>query len=198
MELTSAQVHWIGGVAFVIVAGLLIGNQAQYLRARWIPWLLPVLLVGYGIESGLDWWIHGDSRPEHYLPQALQHLLQGSAMLIAGLVEGARLSGRLQKFGWGLVLPAALGIVGVGFWIHSQHATQVDPMVMLVQHRAFTIALVAAALMRVIEQLSPERAALRGAWLAPLLIFGGLLMIYTETDGAQGDSSHPMSVPALR
>lgn len=194
MELTSEQVHWLGGVAFIVVIGLLIAHHAGAARARWIPWLLPVLLVGYGIESGLDWWIHGDARPEHYLPQALQHVLQGSAMFIAGLVEAARLRGRLQATVWGLVLPAALIVVGFAFWAHSQHGAQVDPMVMMVQHRAFAIALVVAALMRAIELLGRRRGVLKGAWLAPLLIFGGLLLVYTETDAMAGMDHAPAAM----
>lgn len=195
MELTSEQVHWLGGVAFVVVIGLLIAQHAGLARWRGIPWLLPVLLVGYGIESGLDWWIHGDARPKHYFPQALQHVLQGSAMLIAGLVEGARLRGRLQAAAWGYVLPVALTIVGIAFWAHSQHGAQVDPMVMMIQHRAFAIALVVAALMRTLEIAGRRRGVLEGAWLAPLLIFGGMLLIYTESDTMAGmdHSAAPMS-----
>ena len=195
MNLTSEQVHWLGGVAFVVVIGLLIAHHAGLARWRGIPWLLPVLLVGYGIESGLDWWIHGDARPEHYFAQALQHVLQGSAMLIAGLVEGARLRGRLQAAAWGYVLPAALTIVGIAFWAHSQHGAQVDPMVMMIQHRAFAIALVVAALMRTLEVARRRQGGLEGAWLAPLLIFGGMLLIYTESDTMAGmdHSAAPMS-----
>ena len=186
MDLTSEQVHWIGGLAFVLVIGALLAHQAGAWRARWIPWLLPVLLIGYGIESGLDWWIHGEARPEHYLPQALQHVLQGSAMFLAGLVEAARLRGRLQATAWGLVLPAALITVGVAFWAHSQHGAQVDPMVMMIQHRAFAVVLVVAAVMRALEVLLRRRGAFEGAFLAPLLIFGALLVIYTESSDMRG------------
>lgn len=196
MELTSEQVHWLGGVAFVVVVSLLLAYHAGVARWRGIPWLLPVLLVGYGIESGLDWWIHGDARPQHYLPQALQHVLQGGAMLVAGLIEGARLRSRLQAPGWGYVLPAALAIVGIAFWGHSQHGTQVDPMVMMVQHQAFAIALLAAALMRTIEIAARHRGVFEGAWLAPLLIFGGLLLVYTESDAMRSMPSHATTVPA--
>lgn len=194
MELTSEQVHWLGGAAFVIVIGLLLAHHAGALRHRWVPWLLPTLLVGYGIESGLDWWIHGDARPEHYLPQALQHVMQGSAVLLAGLVEGARLRGRLQAVGWGYVLPAALTIVGVAFWAHSQHGAQVDPTVMMVQHRGFAVALVTAALMRTLEIALLRRGVFEGAWLAPLLIFGGLLLVYTESDSMTGMDHSPAAM----
>lgn len=48
MDLTSEQVHWIGGVAFVTVSLLMLVRASSLWRWQWIPWLLPALFVGYG------------------------------------------------------------------------------------------------------------------------------------------------------
>ncbi len=182
MELTSEQVHWIGGAAFVAVALLSLAQAVGLLTTRWISWLLPILLIGYGIESGADWWIHGEARPANYLVQALQHVAQGSAMLIAGVVEVLLLRGRLRAPGWSYVLPVALLLVGVGFWVHQQHTASVDPMVMMLQHRAIAISLTVAALGRAAASaLSARTGVLEAGWWLPLLIFGLLMLTYTET-----------------
>jgi hypothetical protein len=44
MGLTSEQVHWLGGAAFVIVTLLLMAHGTGWLKNRWVPWLLPALL----------------------------------------------------------------------------------------------------------------------------------------------------------
>jgi len=182
MELTSEQVHWLGGGAFVAVATLSIGQGLGFWSTRWIPWLLPALMIGYGIESGADWWIHGEARPANYFMQALQHVAQGSAMLVAGVVEALRLRGTLKASAWGYALPIALVAVGIGFWLHSQHNTGVDPMVLMVQHRAIAISLVVTACARALDvALAARSHALTVGWWLPLLAFGLLMLTYTES-----------------
>ena len=68
-------------------------------------------------------------------------------------------------------------------------------MVMMIQHRAFAIALVVAALMLTLEISGRRRGFLECAWLAPLLIFGGIPLIYTESGTMAGmdHSVAPMS-----
>lgn len=105
MDLTSEQVHWIGGAAFVLVALALIAHESGAWQRPWLRWSLPVLLVGYAIESFADLWVHGAAQPLDYGPESAQHLLQGAAVLIAGVVEALRLRGRLRASVFGLVLP---------------------------------------------------------------------------------------------
>lgn len=97
MGLTSEQVHWLGGGAFVLVALALIARETGVVRGGGWRWLLPVLLVGYGIESFVDVWVHGDAAPASYGAESQQHWVQGGAVLLAGLVEGMRLRGRLAR-----------------------------------------------------------------------------------------------------
>lgn len=87
MDLTSEQVHWIGGAAFVVVSLLMLVRASGLWRWQWIPWLLPALFVGYGLESVADVWIHGDAVPVNYAAETRQHLLQGGSLFVAGVVE---------------------------------------------------------------------------------------------------------------
>jgi hypothetical protein len=181
MNLTSEQVHWIGGFAFTIVALLLILYETRLVRAGWLPYLLPILLIGYGVESFIDPLVHGAAEPQNYGAESLQHIIQGTLMLIVGGVEWLRAGGRLKHYGWGLLLP--LGLVGVGsvFMFHAQHEANVPPLLLLVQHRIFAITLwIAAATKAVAEWPNKNSRSFSIAWLLPLLLFGLELLVYTE------------------
>ena len=180
MGLTSEQVHWLGGACFVVVALALIAHAAAPTRARWAPWLLPALLVGYGVESALDPFVHGGAIPPNYAAETAQHLVQGGAMLLAGVVEWARLRGRLRGARWGLATPVALLVLAVVFLRHAQHDASVPPAVLMVQHRAFAATLGVAALARAAAALAPGAVELRAGWLFPLLAFGLQMLVYTE------------------
>lgn len=188
MELTSEEVHWIGGVAFTAVALLLL-HRAQMLQGGWVPWLLPLLLLGYGLESFADLWVHGSAVPVNYGTESRQHLLQGSALLVAGAVEALRLMQRLKAPAWRFVLPMALAVVALVFLVHAQHGGGGSMALMQVQHRAFAIALLVAAAAKTIEGHAVlERCRLQGAWLLALLIFGleMLNLNYTEAGRSHG------------
>lgn len=180
MELTSEQVRWLGKAAFVVVTLLLLAPETGWLKNRWVFWLLPALLVGYGIESYADLWIHGSVVPHGYAAESRQHLLQGSSLLVAGVVEALLLAGRLRAWLWRLVLPLALAVVGIVFLMHAQHETGVRMELMLVQHRAFAIALLTSAVARAVGSV-PRFPVWREAWLLPLLIFGIEMLTYRET-----------------
>lgn len=181
MALTSEQVHWLGGTAFIVVSLALILYETGLWRARALPWLLPLLLVGYGIESFADLWVHGAAAPLDYGPESQQHLLQGTAVTIAGVIEALRLRGRVTHALWGLAVPLALLVVAAVFWLHAQHDADVSPMLMMVQHRAFAVTLAAAALARSLALArAPAVARFSSAWLLALLIFGVQLVLYTE------------------
>lgn len=181
MGLTSEQVHWLGGTAFVVVALALILYEVGAWRARALPWLLPLLLVGYGLESFADLWVHGAAAPLDYGAESRQHLLQGAVVTTAGVIEALRLRGRLTHTLWGLAVPLALLVVAAVFWLHAQHDADVSPMLMMVQHRAFAVTLAAAALARALSLVrTPAVARFSSAWLLALLIFGMQLILYTE------------------
>ncbi len=199
MDLTSEQVHWIGGVAFVTISLLMLARASGHWRWRWIPWLVPALFVGYGLESVADVWIHGDAVPPNYAAETRQHLLQGGSLFVAGVVEALVLSGRLFTPIWRLAVPVALAVTATVFAAHAQHGGSADAAAMAlmqVQHRGFAIALFTAAAARTAEILMTRSAASRqargatsaqdspatltSAWLLPMLIFGLLMLTYTE------------------
>lgn len=187
MGLTSEQVHRLGGVAFTLVALLLLARRTQTINAAWIEWLLPALLVAYGVESFADLWVHGSAVPEAYAAESRQHLLQGAIVLAAGIVEGMLLYGVLRHPAWSAVLPIALMAVGLVFLLHAPHGASTGARTMVAQHRAFAIALFVAAAAKALAALplSPLKV-LETAWLVALLVFGLLLLTYTE----QASMSH--------
>ncbi|WP_017655339.1 hypothetical protein [Fortiea contorta] len=191
MNLTSEQVHWIGGVAFTIVAVLLILYKTRVIRAGWLSYLLPLLLIGYGVESLIDPLVHGTAKPQNYGAESLQHIIQGTLMLIVGGVEWLRAGGQLKHYGWGLLLP--LGLIGVGgvFMFHAQHEANVPPLLLLVQHRIFAITLwITAAAKALAEWPNKNSQAFSIAWLLPLLLFGLELLVYSEGGNSSTHSIH--------
>jgi hypothetical protein len=181
MGLTSEQVHWIGGAAFTLVALLCVLHETRHIKAAWVPYLLPALMIAYGIESFLDGFVHGSALPGNYAQESGEHFVQGGAMLIGGLGEWLRLRGRLRHSAWALLVPGALAVVGAFFWMHAQHDTTIPPIVLHIQHRLFAVTLWLAALARLITTWAPARTAgLASAWLAFLLMFGLELLLYTE------------------
>ena len=156
-------------------------HETRHIKAAWVPYLLPALMIAYGIESFLDAFVHGSALPGNYAQESGEHFVQGGAMLIGGLGEWLRLRGRLRHSAWALLVPGALAVVGAFFWMHTQHDTTIPPIVLHIQHRLFAVALWLAALTRLITTWAPARTAgLASAWLAFLLMFGLELLLYTE------------------
>jgi hypothetical protein len=181
MSLSSEQVHWIGGAATVVVAVSLLLREAGIVSNRRLDWLLPVFLALYGMESFVDPWVHGTAIPAHYGSESSQHVIQGSAMLAAGIVEALILYGALNSRGWLAALPAALVVLGLVFLFHAEHGASVPPLVIQVQHRAFALTLLVAAATRALLLLPGQGAkTLASGWLILLLLFGLELLTYTE------------------
>jgi hypothetical protein len=189
MNLSSEQVHWLGGVAVLIVAIGLLLHDLGVLSARGWRWLLPVFLVLYGLESFLDPWIHGTAAPENYGAESSQHIVQGTAMLGGGLVESLVLLGILKQRVWMLAVPISLVVLAVVFLVHEQHTARVPALVLEVQHRAFALTLFLTAVLRAMLLSSrPAVNALGRGWLVLFLLFGLELLAYTE--GGSGSAPH--------
>ncbi|RTL46301.1 MAG: hypothetical protein EKK53_04555 [Burkholderiales bacterium] len=181
MGLTTEQVHWIGGALIAATVFLMLLKQSGVLPWQRLDYLLPLLLVGYGIESAADVWLHGDAVPSNYGSEARQHLLQGGVMLAAGLIQGLVLGGTLQHRLWQLAVPLSLAFTGVVFWLHVHQGMEHSMALVMTQHRSFAVSLLVAAGAKAVAVLGGQRArAFEVAWLLPLLLFGIELMIYTE------------------
>ena len=191
MDLTSEQVHRIGGAVIVVVVVLVLTHGTGVLRLRWIPYLVPLLLVAYGLESFLDTWIHGSAAPANYAAETTQHVIQGIAVLAAGVVEGLLLYGTINHRLWGLALPVALAVIGVVFLVHAQQDAGVPPLVLAVQHRVFALTLFVTALAKALALVPGDGTRVFStAWLLPLLLFGLELMVYTEGSGSTSHAAH--------
>lgn len=184
MELTSEQVHHVGGAAFTLVAGLLLLWHLRVLQGSWLPLTMPGLLILYGIESFADRWIHGAQLPSSYEAEGLQHLIQGGVVTVAGIIEGLILLGKLRHPVWRGAVPVALGIIGVVFLVHAQHDVNVDPLVLAVQHRIFAVTLFVAGAAKALSETRGETTRwLNAGWLLPMLVFGLELLMYSEGSG---------------
>lgn len=190
MNLTSEQVHHYGGAAFVVVSLLLLLAELGLVQWPWLAYLLPLLLVGYGVESLLDTWIHGSAAPAHYGPETAQHLFQGSAVAVAGIVELLILMGILEHPLWGLFLPAALVVTGAIFFFHAQHDTAAPGLLLVIQHRIFAVTLLVAAAAKAYSLIPGSGTVMAVAWLLPLLLFGLEMLIYTEGDARPQQAAH--------
>jgi hypothetical protein len=189
MNLTSEHVHWLGGAAVVIVATALLLREAAILSAAWIAWLLPIFFALYGVESLVDPWVHGAAAPANYGAETTQHVVQGSAMLVAGVIEGLVLRGTLTTRAWSAAIPIALAVVAVVFLIHAHHTAPVSALVIKVQHRAFALTLLLAAGVRMLAMMPGDAARrLAPGWLFLFLLFGLEMLTYTESP--PGDASH--------
>jgi hypothetical protein len=190
MNLSSEQVHWVGGVAVLIVAIGLLLHDLGVLSARGWRWLLPIFLVLYGLESFMDPWIHGTAAPANYGGESAQHIVQGTAMLGGGFVEGLVLLGVVKRRAWSLAVSAAFVVLAVVFLVHDQHAVAVPQLVLDVQHRVFALTLFLAAAVRAMLLFSrPAVNALGRGWLVLFLLFGLELLTYTE--GGSASAQHP-------
>jgi len=182
MDLSSVQVHWIGGVFFTAVPLLLLLQRLLRWPGQYWAYVLPLLFAGYGLESFADVWVHGLAVPSDYTQESRQHLWQGSALLLAGLVELLVARGALLHWRWKLATPLALAALAIGFLFHTQHGgSEMAMALMLTEHRGFAIALSVAAAARAISVLPLRHVAvLESAWLLPLLVFGLQMLSYRE------------------
>lgn len=188
MGLTSEHVHWMGGLAILVVAALSIAWNFGWIRGRWPRWLLPALLLGYAMQSFFDAQLHGSALPTRYVAETRQHWIQGALVAVAGITEMGRAAGRWKARESALVTPLALVGVGLVFWMHAQHDAQLDPMLLTLQHRAMAVSLwVAAAARAVAVWRDDERESV--GWWWPLMVFALLLVIYTESASSGGHQS---------
>lgn len=181
MALSTEQVHWMGGAAFTVTALLLLSRRTAVLAWRWLDFLLPLLFVGYGLESAADPWLHGSAMPASPAGEARQHLMQGGAMMVAGVVQGLVERGTLKHRLWQLAVPAALAFTGAVFWMHAHENMDGAMTSIMTQHRIFAASLWVAAGAKGLAVLGGPRAqAFDVAWLLPLMLFGVQLLLYTE------------------
>jgi len=186
MELTSQTVHMIGGLAFTGLSLVMIVNIMSNAEPRWTDAALAVLFLLYGAESVIDQAVHGSAIPENYQMETFQHLIQGAILFLAGVAESLRLAGVLKHRLWSLSVPVGLTGLGGIFLFHAQSGMDMNAMMLMTaQHRAFGVVLLLAAAGYVLARfrLAGNRAADLG-WVALLLAFGVMLILYRESMAA--------------
>ena len=180
MNLTSEQVHWIFGAVLLAVTGVLILRDIGKVRARWIDYLVPVLLAAFGMEMLLDPLVHGDAAPGNYGAETAQHFTLGLLLIGAAAAELIRTWRRGEGFLWRLPLAAAAAIAAIAFWVHAQHDSSAPMILLVTQHRmiAVTLAVSAAAALIGFPEGRETRQPPALAFLMVLLALQ--LLVYTE------------------
>ena len=180
MNLTSEQVHWIFGGVLLAVTAVLILRDTGRIRARCLDYLVPGLLLAFGIEMLFDPLVHGTSAPANYSAETAQHFALGLLLIGAAAAEFARTWRRGEGFLWRLPLAAAAAIAAVAFWAHAQHDSSAPMILLVTQHRMIAVTLAVSAVAALFG--FPEgRESRQPPALAFLMILLGLqLLVYTE------------------
>jgi uncharacterized membrane protein HdeD (DUF308 family) len=179
MNLTSEQVHWIYGGALTASALLLMLRESGRLKARWLDYVTPTLLLAFGVELLLDPLVHGSAAPADYAAETAQHFVLGLFLIATGAAEIVRLRRGGEGWKWRLPLAAAL-MIGAGiFAFHAQHDSNVPMILLQAQHRVIAATLALASL---VFLLAPPGARGRApsAFSALLLLLGLEFLLYTE------------------
>ena len=186
MNLTSEQVHWIFGAVLLGVTAALMMRDTGQLRARWVDYLLPVLLAAFGIEMVFDPLVHGDALPANYVAETTQHFALGLLLLAAAGAESLRTYRNGVGLLWRVPLAAALAIAAAAFWLHSQHDSNAPMILLITQHRMIAVTLAVSALAALIG-FPESRQARQPPALAFLAILLALqLLVYTEGESLFG------------
>lgn len=187
MGMTTIQGHLIPGLFIMVLAMIALLHELGVFKQQWIKYLWPVAFVLVGLQGIFDKLMHGDAAPEGYEMEAAQHTIQGSIILAAGIIELLRAKRILVKRAWSLALPVALVAVGVMFLLHAQQGSGDAMLVMLVQHRAYGLTLLLAAVSRALAELAPVRGAgFKVVFPVLLLLFGLQFASYAEAEGGHG------------
>ena len=182
----------LGAAAFVMVAE----SMAWFRQARFI-W--PTIVAGAGVMLWLYMLI-----PHHGLNQATaqwtfvfgdaqqrQHLLIASLMATGGWAELQSRRGRLAARSWAFAWPAALIVIGVLFFVHTQHGTGEAVAAALSEHRQIGAAFVLTGVLGAAAAYRARAAKWLG--LATALALAGtsaLLVTYREPPGAYETHGH--------
>lgn len=188
--LTSEQVHWIFGAALVAGAALLLLRAAGRIQGRWVDFVVPTLLLSFGIELLLDPLVHGTAAPENYSQETAQHFGLGGLLIAAAGAELVRAFRRQDSFAWRLPLVIALLVSAGVFLFHAQHDADVPMLLLMTQHRVIGATLAVAALTALLASPNePDGARRPLAFPLLILVLGLEFLIYTEGNSLFGSPS---------
>lgn len=173
--MTPQQVHWLAGSLLALFSIVALANEAGKLRGQWHRYILPASLIGFGLFLILDPILfHGGS----FGAEGLQHQIQGSLVVGAGLIEWLRTSGKLKHRLFAMVLPTVIVFMGVIFILHAQ---QVDGDItsQTAQHRILGLTVVFAGLIKGVDNLKAATGNWASiGWLLFLLLAAAQLGLY--------------------
>lgn len=175
-------VHKLAGALILVSAALLLAKEAALLPQRAAGFILPAAVIGMGLFLVLDPIVfHGGD----FGAEGRQHQVQGAIAIGVGLVEVLRALGKLQDRVSGVLLPAAIVLVGLLFVLHSQHGGG-DMRSQLVQHRILGSTLMLAGLVLGADRLRLARGNWASVgWLLLLLVVSIEFFLYVEGGAAR-------------
>lgn len=192
--LTSEQVHWIFGAALVAGAALLVLRATGRVQGRWVDFVVPTLLLLFGIELLIDPLVHGTAAPGNYSRETAQHFGLGGLLIATAAAELIRAFRRLDSFAWRLPLVIALLVSAGVFLFHAQHDADVPMLLLMTQHRVIGATLAVAALAVLLTSPTEADKARRPlAFPLLILVLGLEFLIYTEGNSLFGPAGGEMS-----
>ncbi len=182
MNLDPVLVHQIFGALIAVFVLIVLLHEIGVIRGRWADYVPAAALLVGGTLLFLDPWLfHGGD----FGAEGHQHTWQGLCAAAAGVLEAYRVHRRPDHWLLGLVIPAVLAVLGIGFLWHEQHETG-DMLLQTVQHRLMGATLLLAALVKLAASLRwREGQWSRAGWALVLLAFALQLLLYVEV-GAHG------------
>ena len=180
MILSSEQVHWIFGVALLVVTAVLIFRDIGKIQMRWVDYLVPALLAAFGIEMLFDPLVHGSAVPTNYAAETAQHFAIGLLLIGAALAECIRTWRRCEGFRWRLPLAAAAAVAAVAFWFHAQHDSSAPLILLVTQHRMIAATLAVSSVAALVSFPERRESGQPPALAFLMIILALQLLVYTE------------------
>lgn len=178
LDLTSEQVHWIFGAVLVGAAALLILRELGRLSTGWLDYVIPILLMLFGVELLVDPLVHGAAAPGNYSAETAQHFMLGLLLIASAGMEMLRLKRRAAGWLWRLPFGGTLMIAAGVFAFHAQHSSPAPMLLLMAQHRTIAATLALASLTFLLAP--PREGRAPAAFSALILLLGFELLLYTE------------------
>lgn len=188
MMLDPVFVHQIfGALVFAFAVAVLLRSQ-RVIHGYWSEYLPASALVVLGALLFVDPWLfHGGD----FGAEGHQHVALGLIAVVAGGLEWFLVRRRSRNMLLLLVVPLALGALGLAFLWHQQHGSG-DMLAQVAQHRVMGATLLFAAFLKLIASLRQNgREWAHSGWALVLIVFAFELLLYVEqSDKHQAPDVH--------
>lgn len=191
MTLNPVLVHQIFGALVLGFAIAVLLRSLKAIHGYWSEYLPPSALLVLGALLFADPWLfHGGD----FGAEGHQHVAQGLLAVAAGGLEWFRVRRRSRNVLLLMVVPVAIGALGLAFLWHQQHGGG-DMLAQVAQHRVMGATLLFAAFLKLVASLRQNgREWAHSGWALILIVFAFELLLYIEQGGGhQAPEVNPMN-----